>query len=185
MTDIHGNTTANATVFEPLNTPISGRIDPANDIDYFRIVIANNPAIVSIFSTGIVGLDPVASLQDSMGDEMLFSDDIGNNDIGLGRLNFRIQARLNPGTYYIQVSSYRSDSTGDYVLHVDSTDDHSNTRVGATKIELDTPVSGTINTESDVDYFSIDVDTPTIVLISTIGTLNTAGSLQDNNGVLS
>ena len=83
-----------------------------------------------------------------------------------GNFNFLIRApRLNPGTYYIQVSSYRSDSTGDYVLHVDSTDDHSNTRVSATKIELDTPVSGTINTESDVDYFSIEIDTPTIVLI--------------------
>ena len=181
MTDNHGNTTANATVFEPLNTPISGTINPANDIDYFRLDIRNTPAIVSIFSTGITSLDPVASLQDNTGMQLTDDDDI---DTALGDFNFRIQVRLNPGTYYIQVSSYRSRSTGNYVLHVDGTDDHSNTREGATEIQLDTPVSGTINTESDVDYFRIDVDTPTIVLISTIGTLNTAGSLQDNTGML-
>ena len=176
MTDDHGNTIAEATTLT-LNTPIPGTIDPANDVDYFRIDITNTPAIVSIFTTGIVTLDPVGSLQDNMGTQ-LTSDD----DIGLGRLNFRIQARLNPGTYYIQVSSYRSRSTGDYVLHVDVTDDHSNIREGATEIQLDTPVSGTINTESDVDYFRIDINTPTIVLIFTTGNLNTAGALQDNTG---
>ena len=126
-------------------------------------------------------MDPVASLQDNTGDELLFDDDI---DTAMGNFNFLIQARLNPGTYYIQVSSFNSRSTGNYVLHVDGTDDHSNIREGATEIQLDTPVSGTINTESDVDYFRIDVDTPTIVLIFTTGALNTAGSLQDNNGVL-
>ena len=183
MTDDHGNTIETATTLT-LNTPnttIPGRIDPANDVDYFRIDIANKPAIVSIFSTGIVGLDPVASLQDNMGDELVSDDDI---DSALGNFNFRIQVRLNPGTYYIQVGSYRSRSTGNYVLHIDGTDDHSNSREGATEIELDIPVPGTIAPANDVDYFRIDIDTPTIVLIFTTGALNTAGALQDNNGVL-
>ena len=178
MTDDHGNTIETATTVT-LNTTIPGRIDPANDVDYFRLDIRNNPAIVSIFTTGIVELDPIGSLQ--VGMRLLSDDDI---DTAQGNFNFRIQVRLNPGTYYIQVSSFNSDSTGDYDLHVNSTDDHSNTREGATKIDLDTPVSGTINTESDVDYFSIEIDTPTIVLISTIGTLNTRGRLLDNTGML-
>ena len=176
MTDDHSNTIAEATALT-LNTSIPGRIDPANDVDYFSIEIRDTPAIVSIFSTGITSLDPVASLQDNTGDELASNDDIES-----GRLNFLIQARLNPGTYYIQVGSYRSRSTGDYVLHVDVTDDHSNTREGATEIELDIPVPGTITPANDVDYFRIDVDTPTIVLISTIGTLNTRGRLLDNTG---
>ena len=72
-------------------------------------------------------------------------------------------------------SSDPSDASliGDYILQVN---------IDATPLPLNTSVSDTIDPENDVDYFSIDISTPTFVAIYTTGGLNTAGSLQDNTG---
>ena len=96
---------------------------------------------------------------------------------------FLIRARLNPGTYYIRVTGFASD-TGDYFIQVDddSIDDHSDIRFTATKIELNTSISGTIDPGIDVDYFSIDISTPTFVTIFTTGGLTTLGKLINSMG---
>ena len=97
-----------------------------------------------------------------------------NDDLGEDR-NFLIRTPLGPGTYYIQVSSFFSD-TGDYNLYVDV--------VTVTEIELNTSVSGTIDPRNDVDYFRIEIDTPADVNIFTTDTSNLylLGTLQDNMG---
>ena len=164
--DDHGNTIAEATTVT-LNTTVSGTIAPGIDIDYFRLDISTT-AFVTIYTTGYTtdGLDTAGSLQDKNGVEL------PSNDIS-SIFNFRISAPLNPGTYYIGVEGSNSLRTGDYVLHVDI----------ATDIGLNSSVSGTIDPAGDVDYFSIDISTTAFVTIYTTGGLNTAGSLQDNNGV--
>ena len=160
--DDHGNTIAEATTVT-LNTTVSGTITPGNDIDYFRLDI-NTTTFVTIYTTG--GLDTAGSLQDKNGVELTSNDDVVANS------NFRISALLNPETYYIGVEESNSLSTGDYVLHVDV--------VTVTEIGLNTSVSETIDPAGDVDYFSIEISTPTFVSIFTTGRLDTLGSLQGN-----
>ena len=53
LTDDHSPTTNRATVLS-LNTPESGRIDPANNVDYFSIEI-DTQTDVNIFTTGKLG----------------------------------------------------------------------------------------------------------------------------------
>ena len=160
--DDHGNTIAEATTVT-LNTTVSGTITPGNDIDYFRLDISTTK-FVTIYTTG--GLDTAGSLQDKNGVELTSNDDVVANS------NFRISALLNPETYYIGVEESNSLSTGDYVLHVDV--------VTVTEIGLNTSASETIDPAGDVDYFSLEISTPTFVSIFTTGRLDTLGSLQGN-----
>ena len=147
-----------------LNTSVSGTIDPADDIDYFSLEI-NTPTNVNIFTTG--NLDTIGGLFDGTNTFLQSDDNSG------GYPNFLISARLNPGTYYIGVLTFFGDP-GDYILHVDV--------VTVTEIELNTPASGTIDPANDVDYFSLEINTPTNVNIFTTGNVDTEGSLQDDMG---
>ena len=166
--DNHGDTIETATTLTlTLDTSVSGRIDPADDADYFRIDIST-PIFVDIFTTS--DLDTVGRLLDNMGNLLQDDDQSGTDD------NFLISRRLEPGTYYIQVASFNSNSTGNYTLHV-FTDDHSPTTNRATILSLNTTVSGTIEREGNVDYFSLEIDAPTDVNIFTTGNLNTIGTL--------
>ena len=161
-----------------LNTTRSGTIDPADDVDYFSIFIST-PTFVNIFTTTGDNLYTAGILLDNTGAKLAFDNVSGEEN------NFLIRTRLNQGTYYIQVMSSFSESAGNYVLHVDidDVDDHSDTRVAATEIELDTSRSGTIDFAGDVDYFSIVISTPTFVNIFTTSDLNTDGLLRRNNMV--
>ena len=158
VVDDHSDTIAMATELT-LNTSVSGTIDSGNDVDYFSLVIST-PTFVIIFTTG--NLDTVGSLIDSVGNVLQIDYYSGAEN------NFLIRDRLDPETYYIQVASF---GTGNYVLHVDV--------VTVTEIELNTSISGTIDPGNDVDYFSIDISTPTFVVIFTIGNLDTRGTLLD------
>ena len=174
IVDNHGNTTETATTLS-LNTSVSGTIDPGNDRDYFSLKIST-PTDVNIFTTG--NLDTEGRLYDGTNNFLQSDDNSGEGN------DFLIRIRLNPGTYYIEVVSYFG-NTGNYVLHVDVVDivdNHSDTIAMATELTLNTSVSGTIDPANDVDYFRIDISTPTFVSIFTTGDLNTAGSLQDNMG---
>ena len=154
-----------------LNTSASGTIDSTSDVDYFSLDIST-PTFVVIFTTG--NLNMVGRLRDSEGNVLQLDFNSGAES------NFLIRDRLDPGTYYIQVGSF---GTGDYVIHVVvvgvGVDDHSDTIAMATELTLNTSVSGTIDSASDVDYFSLDISTPTFVAIFTTGNLNTLGTLYD------
>ena len=174
--DDHSDIRFTATEIE-LSTPVSGRIDPAGDADYFSIVI-RTPTFVNIFTTGN-DLDTVGRLINSVGEGLASDDQSGTND------NFLIRALLKEGTYYIEVIAFGADDIGDYFIRVDidGVDDHSDISFTATEIELDTSVSGTIDPAGDTDYFILEIlemDAPTDVNIFTTGNdLDTAGILYD------
>ena len=179
VVDEHSNTIETATTL-PLNTSVSGTINPAIDVDYFSIDIST-PSVVKIFTTG--NLDTLGRLYDGTNTFLRSNDNSGE-----GR-NFLILPPLGPGTYYIQVGGFRSRSIGDYVLHVDVdavdiVDDHSDTIAIATELTLNTPVSGRIDFTNDVDYFSINISTPTFVNIFTTGNLDTVGRLYDGTNTV-
>ena len=103
--DDHGDTPATATLLVPPSvTP--GRLD-VGDIDYFRIDIWREGLLI-IRTTG--GTDTQGYLHGDYGTE-IFDDDRGAG------YNFRIDSRVYPGTYYVEV--YANSDTGHYTLRAD------------------------------------------------------------------
>ena len=153
LTD-HGDTRETATTLTlTVDTSVSGRIDPADDVDYFRIDISTT-IFVDIFTTG--NLDTIGRLLDNTGNLLQNNDqqpDAGQPEV---LNNFRIHDRLGSGTYYIEVTGFNSNSTENYTLYV-LTDDHSPTTDRTTVLSLNTTVSGTIEREGNVDYFSLEI----------------------------
>ena len=61
-------------------------------------------------------------------------------------------------------------------------DDHGNTRSGATSLSLGSSRSGRIETGSDVDYFRVRVSGSGTLTVYTTGSLDTQGELQSSSG---
>ena len=88
-------------------TPVTGNLETNNDEDWFSIVVTG-PGTLRAATTG--STDTVGTLYDSNGDELATA-----NDGGTGT-NFDVSYNVaTAGTYYIKVSSFRSD-TGAYSL---------------------------------------------------------------------
>ena len=62
--------------------------------------------------------------------------------------------------------------------------DHGGTTATATTLTLGTPVHGSIDPGTDVDYFKLELTAATGVIVSTRGDLDTVGQLLDANEVL-
>lgn len=108
LTDDHADRLIGATPLEA-GTPVGGRINPASDIDVFRIQIENRVTL-EVYTTG--SLDTVGTLTDSSGRPLAQDDDGGDGT------NFRIYQTLSEGTYYAMVESYANDSVGSYSVHI-------------------------------------------------------------------
>ena len=106
--DDHGDEAPRATSLA-VGESAGGRIEPADDTDYFRLEVGQRTA-VRIFTTG--SLDTVGSLRNSS-DEAITS----NDDSGQG-LNFLIRATLEAGTSFVRVRSF-GQNTGSYTLYVE------------------------------------------------------------------
>ena len=171
--DDHGNTRAAATSL-PLNSPLTGRISPAGDIDYFRVQVTASGQL-TLETTG--SLDTVGRLENSSGSTLA-----SNDDSGVGS-NFRIVRDVTAGTYYIRVTGYRS-KTGSYTLQASmgSADDHGNTRATATSLPLNSPLTGRINRAGDIDYFRMQVTAPGELTVYTTGSTDTVGRLESSSG---
>ena len=105
--DDHGNSTENATAIATGSTT-NGVIDPAGDLDYFRIVV-DTAGTLSIRTTG--STDTVGTLFASTGTVLITDTEINEVD-----LNFAISYPLTPGTYYLEVSGYDEQESGPYQL---------------------------------------------------------------------
>ena len=161
----------------------AGRIDPADDYDYFRFVVASRSAVL-VRTTGS-SLDTYGALYDSSGRGLATDDDGGTG------LNFRIQRELAAGTYYVRVSESGQNSTGAYTLHVEietddepTCDDHCGTRAEATRVALPSQTAGRIDPGDDSDFFRFEVSgtTSSRLHIRTTGGLDTRGALQRSDG---
>ena len=192
--DDHSDERSDAT---ELTSSVAGRIEPGDDVDYFRIVVTPEAPLVTIRTTGTLDTYGVLMKETDGGNvEVVAMDDVG----GFSG-NFQISRTLEAGTYYVSVESYYVTDTGEYMVHLMAPevvpDDHSDERSDAT--ELTSSVAGRIEWRGDIDYFRIIV-TPEapLVTIRTTGTLDTYGVLmketdggnvevvaRDNNGAVS
>ena len=157
------NATDTAEELEP-GTLVTGVMDPGADADLFKLEMTD-AAEVFIYTTGDV--DTVGTLIDSDGAAMLETDD----DSGT-HLNFLIRKNLGPGTYYIRVESYLSE-TGPYALFAEP--------VPPPSLFPGTRALGAIAEGYDEDYYKIEIAGTTDAWIFAIGSLDTVGTLYDSS----
>ncbi len=162
VADDHGDVRSSATLVA-LPSETGGRIEPGDDVDYFRFEVSDTRK-VTIETTG--GLDTLGSLEDSEGEPLASRDDGGSG------ANFRIGRSLSAGTYYLRVRSYGR-ATGTYTLRLmiaGDDDDHGDTRSSATRVALPSETRGWIES-GDVDYFQFEVSETRWVTIEADGSL--------------
>ena len=167
--DDHGNTRDEATVITAGSTT-SGFL-ATRDNDYFTITI-DKTGILRAYTTGTT--DTRGTIEDSDGNVLTFNHDGGSGN------NFDVSYKiLSIGTYYINVDSFFSSTTGAYDLMVSFTsDDHGDTRETATVITAGSNTPGVL-TSGDDDYFAITVDETGILRAYTTGTTDTLGTIED------
>ena len=105
--DDHGDSISDATHLA-LGGSRAGRIEPASDVDYFRIETVSSGILV-VYTEGI--LDTVCTLYDVSGSYLEENDD---SDAGT---NCQLTFSVDPGTYYVHVASFSGESIGDYVVY--------------------------------------------------------------------
>ena len=169
----HGDNRADATSITT-DARIWGAIDPTDDEDYFRLTVSGT-ADYWIYTLG--DLDTVAELQDING-MSIESDDYGavlpNPD------NFFLWRKLQSGTYYVKVTGYGPAETP-YILRIRAFTD-TTSRSNAATLNINGSSSGTIDPDSDEDYFKLQLSVPTEVVIRASGFPDTVGELQNSGG---
>ena len=103
--DDHGDSRDTATDL-PLGTSVGGYLDPG-DVDFFRVEVGQTTGAI-ITTTG--GLDLTGRLYDVDGNQLVYDDDSGDDR------NFRIRARLEPGTYFAETKAWSSRTEGEYEI---------------------------------------------------------------------
>ena len=181
--DDHGNSFSMATTL-PLGSSITGRIDPGDDWDAFKLDLssASGNTSVWIYTTG--NLDTLGGLYDSRGTVFYANDNTTTTRGVVVETNFRIPWTLAPGVYYVGVFSTVRGATGNYTLHAVA-DDHGQYLGTATTLTLGSSAAGRIDPGFDGDFFKLNLSGAsgnTHVWIYTTGTFDTWGGLYDSNG---
>ncbi|MCB4745192.1 MAG: PPC domain-containing protein [Sulfurovum sp.] len=190
--DDHSNSIVGATPINP-NSTTQGRINVGQDEDYFKVVVPEAGTLIVTTATDVDdAMDTYGYLYDENGNA-LTSNNNHKNSYDLGTSDFKIFRSVTAGTYYVMVKDRSRSKTGDYTLlshfvpgqtqQAQGSDDHNNTKDGATSIDLNSTTSGSIETAGDVDWFKIVIPSRGGVLtVSTTGTIDTEGYLYDENG---
>ena len=180
--DDHGDTAPTATPATPtplsLGSSMAGRIDPGDDVDFFKLDLssATGTTDVWLYTTG--GLDTTGELLD-VSEDLLASNDDGFFGHREEWTNFHLRWNLPPGVYYVRVGSY-GEKTGDYTLHAHAVTDPGGATTGtAASLDLDSPTPGAIGSESEADYFRLDFTESTNIFIYATGL-----DLSDQHGFL-
>ncbi|MCB4744844.1 MAG: pre-peptidase C-terminal domain-containing protein, partial [Sulfurovum sp.] len=156
VSDDYGNTASTARTISPTSI-ISGNIETAGDVDWFKIVIPHAGRLVVAISspTGING-----SLYNVSNVPIASEDSSGSSSRSLS-----ISRSVTAGTYYVKVRHHSSTGTGVYALSTRFTpalapttpvsDDYGNTASTARTISTTSTTSGNIGTAGDEDWFKV------------------------------
>lgn len=166
--DDHGNTTATATA-AVLNTPASGRIEAAGDVDFFRVTVSG-AGTLNLTSSGTT--DVAAALLNSAGTV------VAQDDNGAGAPNFQINAPVTAGTWFVRVSGVGT-ATGAYTLLARWT--AAPPAGGAPEIAITGPGGSTIadgtatpSAAAGTDLGAVDITTGSRTVVFTVRNTGTA-----------
>ena len=159
------------------NGTVTGRVDPADDQDYYRVVIPASGALRARSSTE-ESLDPIGALLDASCEVVIENDDTIERQ-------FDVAAIVPAGTYFVRVGSYASNSTGNYSLNIgydsSATDDFADDCTGALPIPATGSLAGRIDFDIDADVFRVVLPQPGTFSAesSETGSLDPFGELLD------
>lgn len=99
--------------------------------------------------------------------------------------NFRLEASLSVGTYYLEISGLYPTPTGNYRLHIDTPeagtqtdrDDHGLSAWNASPVAVGSVTPGTLDVPGDMDFFRFTITTPGKYVIYTRGATTTEAAL--------
>ena len=147
-----------------LNSMTPGRLYfPGGDngaIDMFRFVLEES---TDIWAHSVGAVDTVGFLHN--GRVIATNDD---TPWPYYPLSFLLNARLAPGTYYLQVKGYHRRDTGAYTLELRESTTPGGSQSNATPISLDLPQTGYLSSTADVDHFKLSITDDTYVTIQTL-----------------
>ena len=136
-----------------LGVPVAARLASGTDVDYFKITIAADAAVM--LRTSGAAVDTECFLRDDQGRRVARNDD-GNLPHGARHCLF--VETLTAGTHYLAVRGLRrswqtsSPYSGTYVMHADAVDEPGDSAGDATEIAIGEVKAGRISSTSDVDY---------------------------------
>lgn len=176
--DDAGNTCLEAATVAA-NGSVSGRVDPQDDLDFYKVVVPAAGALRAR-STTEPSLDPFGALLDESCEVVIENDDANERQ-------FDVAAIVPAGTYYVRVGSYASNSTGSYQVAINfdssASDDFADECAGAAAIPPTGSLAGRIDFDIDADVFKVvlpEAGTFTAGSSET-GSLDPTGELLDAN----
>jgi secreted trypsin-like serine protease len=181
--DDHGHSPDTATpITLPANVP--GDLAELGDVDWFAFEAYQGTTYqLDVVLTSLV--DSVLRLFDGEGNKLASNDDF--QDELASRITW---SAPQDGVYYVEVSSYGQQGTGEYRLLAKAVgmiepDDHGNDADSASAIELPAQIQAQIASGGDVDWFAFSAISGLIYRMRTsAGTLNdTIMRLIDSDGV--
>ena len=172
----HSGSRSGATTLSP-GSSAPGRIDPRDDEDFFRIVLAD-AADLWLYTSGRD--DTVGELLRADGTVLAADDDGVLLD---GPRNFSIRRQLPAGTYYATVGSFGALDTAAYTLHARLVSDPGDTKDRATAVTPGSFAPGRIGPEGgvdgDKDYFKLELTSAAEIWVMAVGPVDTVGELLD------
>jgi hypothetical protein len=161
-----------------VNKGMRGSIAPGSDLDYYELSISRE-ANYRIESVG--DIDIKGELRNAQMQLIAQDDDSG------GSVNFRIEALLEAGTYYLVISPFSSSLTGDYgvgVRNMDLTvasDDQGFASSDIIPLQLGNTGNFRLSGVGEMDTFSVVVDQPGHLVIESGGGLDLVGRIFTPN----
>ena len=167
--DDHGDTFATATNLS-LGSSVAGRIDPGDDVDFFRLDLSRRSGSTDVWVYATGDLDTDGWLYDHSGNLIVAN---GAGLIGNQRTNFHLRWVLASGVYYLAVGSHADSTTGErptggYRVHARAATAPGSTAGTATRLNVNSLAPGTIDSARDSDYFRVDLSESTNLIIHAV-----------------
>ena len=181
-TELILNTSRDGSIHPVGSNRFPGEIDPAGDIDYFKIELSDThvPTDLGVWIFTSSDIDTVGELLDENG-VLIERDDYGA--VLPNVEDFFIWTSLEAGTYYLKVTGYGSGDTGDYQLVIRTFAD---TECAPNKLAVVLPLGGSargmLDIDDDTDCFIITLTDRTDVILRSSGFPDAVGELFNSRG---